>query len=132
MVPSREAQESIYGSDRKSRSELSSTPVTLLPGSKKVESFPRRSSQAHERAGHTSSPSASPQQLCDPQPQREFEARRHREQQAKGESLIPDPTDKEHPPVKDIWRQSQAEELGHFSGILGQPQLHADREGQGG
>jgi len=70
----------------KPRSELSSTTATLLPGG--VGSLPGRSSQTHERAGHTSSPSASPQQLYDPQPQREFEARRPREQQAKGESLI--------------------------------------------
>lgn len=63
---------------------------------------------------------------------------RHREQQAKGESLIPDPTDKEdptdkgHPTVKGVWRQSQAEDLGHFCGVLGQPQLCEDREEQRG
>lgn len=34
--------------------------------------------------------------------------------------------------MKDVWRQSRAEELEHFCGVLGQPQLHADREGQGG
>ena len=94
-------------------------PVTLMPGSKGVGSLPGRSSQTHKRVGHTSSPSASPQQLFDPQPQREFEAGRHREQQAKGESLISDPTNKEHPTVKEA--QKQSEELGHFCGAATGP-----------
>lgn len=38
--------------------------------------FYRRYSQIYD-SGHSSSPSASPQKLCDPQPQREFKARRH-------------------------------------------------------
>lgn len=63
--------------------------MTQWPGSKGVGSLPGRSSQTHERFGPTRSPSTSPQQLCDPQPQSEFEARRHREQQAKEGSLIP-------------------------------------------
>lgn len=34
--------------------------------------------------------------------------------------------------MKHVWKQSQAEVLGHFCGVLGQSQLHMDRERQGG
>lgn len=108
--------------------------MILLPGSKEVVSLggphkPKRGlvTPAAPQLPHNSYVTHSPRRNL-----------RHREQQAKGESLIPDPadkkdpTDKGHPTVKDVWRQSQAEDLGQFCGVLGQPQLCMDREGQGG